>query len=847
MRSFPAIAPWILALSIPLIVTCSSDDGPAGPDNAAGREIAISLVTNSAGSAQRVEIRGIPDDVAGVYARVTVPGGGGSAAAGIAKTATDTDGGAAYIERTAQGDFLVTPFHPTDPKNGGEVDIEVTDGAGITSNRVRLSLDPPPAAPGEYDAAVSLLQDLLTERMRLAGTTRAELDAFQVSDLPMELFPLLLTYDTIDRPSNPNNLRKLADGDIPYFEDQPVDRDLLDSVAHMMRLRTYFETQLSVIDTITVGAIWRGDSQRSGDDDIAARSFGATACSAPPSYGITSCGDLAVAMREQSSLDYAKTSATTQVDDDATATLLALGAAPAIILAGPATVAGVMLWADGKSAEGRSNLLPGVFDDGSTDFDYDPSEFPEDFIAPGLWNHFVVTATSRGWQLDQSILEALLQLVGIVGGLDDLFKGAGVGQIDKFEEGMQGLAIGEGMNTIVGEVSNGSGIVEICHNRWENIDCTGKEFSKGSAQTGVLDVQSEQRTYTPQKTGTDLLTVETKHVFGLSEHTGLTKEVTVNKIEVVINPFQASANTSETVDFTVRVTNAINSNVRWWKDGPGSLDWDTDSATLTLPDDPWDPPIMVHARSTSVTGLRATVTASDPREDTAPVKFGDPLVFIDPSDGCIKPGQQETFTVALVPGDIESVVWSRTPAVGTLVPAGNNTALFTAPDTPVGDVNITARVNDEHEGTVTVQVDNCVCEWTGDVSGEVFNHIVGSVAYQVPTTGIFQLTRSTDSDDYVAVTITPTGGAVTSPGVFEAAGLYVHDFADIWQSNVDPTKTHGTLTVISYDPVANTFEGTFTAEIQKIKDIGPPLTYHYASITLTMRGQIWDFVSPLCE
>ena len=669
-------------------------------------ELVIELGVGQARSAERIGITGIPPE-ASVWAVVTAESGEQSIA---------------FLERGAGrgGDRLLVPLHPGAPMDGGAVEIEVTNGANISSNRVSLTIDPLPAAPGAFAALVSDLELLLDGWLAQAGTTREDLRGAPLAELPVTHLQLLWIHNTLDRPDNANSLRAFADGDIPLFDGITVDRDLLDALAAASGTPGFVGRKLAFVDTLTAPELPIAETTR----QLGGSRRGGGGCFEGPTFGIgpDDCETLAGAMRYQSALAIEAASAAQDVEDTVQGIFFtAMTFTPAAPYA--AGVAATF-WAAKTIEAGAQGLYPSQFVSDATDFDADSLEFPEDFTDDGLWNHFRVTAVSDGWRFDRAAFEALMQILGaagsgpgdIVDALEDQVEGAALqGAIDAITD----FITTESTNLAISELVGDSGLVlEYCPQTWGGINCTGAPYSVGSSSSSLLDVDDPSRTFEPTDVGSAQLRVETiAGAFGAA-HTAEDKVITTNAIEVIIDPFDARVGTDETVEFTVRVTNAIDPRVEWTSTGddftPGP-----DGASLVTPSSPWNPAIEVRAVSLAETGLRKD--GKPVREDVALVTYADSLVIVQvtPQYDCISNDETVDLEAEVIGLENATVAWSIESGWGSVSSTGPRSARYTPPPAGTTSDVILAQVVERPEAVdrAEVRVSACTCYYDIAITG----------------------------------------------------------------------------------------------------------------------------------
>ncbi|MBD3401695.1 hypothetical protein GF420_02275, partial [candidate division GN15 bacterium] len=590
-----------LSLFIGAVLLTCSDDSSTNPETTPGGGLNVTLADTAAPAASWVELSGLSGDTTGYYGIVT-------------STAKAGDTGYAAVVRSDTGDYLIVPLNPADPIGGGEVQVVITDGAKAMTDPLTLTLDSLPPAPGEFDALVTSIQHAFTATLASVGLTRDSLAFQDPADVPLTYLPYLIAWSAIDKPDNPNSLRAFADGPIPYLSGDSINYDLIDRLVAMTNMRAYFDEMAGVLDTISESFKLGGVRKKSGTALRHGRD-----CISPPDYGITSCDQLASAMRSQNALAQAATSAQAKVENDITTGVMTIaslipGATPIVAPIGGA------LWTRGMMDDGFKSMLPSEFVHTGTSFDPSITAFPEDFTENGTWSTFNLTAASNGWHLDAIALEAIMQILGAQGAGQALTEPPGEAR-EEIKKALEGMFIDNGTGTVIKEFVGESDIIEVCPNQWPDINCVGNDYSTLYTDNDRLYIDTIGQEYHPLELGEDRLWIETKFVFGIDNFTRTSAVIETDSIQLFLDPFQATADTSDEVDFHVRVENALDTRVEFDMIGGGSVDDNDPNATVHTPADPWDPPIRLRARSLANTGLRQGMQESDPREDEAEIRY----------------------------------------------------------------------------------------------------------------------------------------------------------------------------------------------------------------------------------
>lgn len=817
----------LATIALSVLLTCS-DDGPTNSDNGGNvGSPSVTVADTNAPSGSWVPLTGLPSD-SGYYGIVT-------------STAKADDTGYAAVVRSDSGDFLITPLNPSDPIGGGTVEVVITNGAKATTEPITLVLDSLPPAPNEFNAVVTLLQDILTEQLRIAGLTRDSLVYASASDVPLSQVPFVLLYSAIDSPDNPNSLRALADGPIPYLNNTAIDIDLLDRLMGQTDLRTYFEEKLAGLDTVSVSFVpdYTTDSR-------VGQVSSASACIPPPDYGITTCGALSNAMRQQFALELSAVSVEERLD---AAVISGALVATNLLPSGPAIsgAIGAVLWSKGVVNEGFQNMLPSELIDAATSFDPSQQDFPEDFTEPGEWTQFQLSAQSKGWTLDKVALESVMQVLGASAAGDAI--GAVQGELaERAENAMKGYIQDQFSGQVINELTDQSGLIQICPNIWSGINCVGTDFSTVTSLNGILSINETEQKYEPTEVGDDFLKIETKNVFGGGNSAGTTIPIKASRIELFIDPFQAEADTLETIEFSVRVENAEDTEVEWMLEGGGSLTPNGEAATVVTPVAAWDPPLKLKARSLANTGLREGKVESDPREDEAEIRHkGEGIAIITPGSYCLRPGEDQDFTVTYTGSSIQSVEWEiDPPGVGSISGSGD-TITYIAPNHPAGNVTLSATVNDTSTGYAYVDVSACICNWAFSGLGNA-GVISGSGEWATARfTGALVVDMDSDtSQGFNPPFVSLISYTATGEGTFpvDAMGYVVSDTVD-W-GIADPDQLLPILEITEYvenDYIQGRAYGTLSRMIEFNAD---ETIYEYITFDLTFRAEFFNLDRPQC-
>lgn len=257
----------------------------------------------------------------------------------------------------------------------------------------------------------------------------------------------------------------------------------------------------------------------------------------------------------------------------------------------------------------------------------------------------------------------------------------------------------------------------------EFTDGDAREYEPVEAGTSRLEIRTAEgyrKSLQLGRSGLDMLTggsglsVGTTYAFGGDQYTAVTR-ITVNEIEVQINPTIIRVEPGDRVDFVATVRNALDTQVRW-RTTANPLDKTVDfgdgthEAVLITPDDPSLYPIEVEIESVSRGGARKDGTPV--RKATAKVQLADPVIEIQPPGGCIVAGEQRQFVARVFGVENQTVEWDH-EGVGDL-----DDGSFRASGTGRATIRATWVEDSDVSAEVEVQVaEECGSHFTYTVGG----------------------------------------------------------------------------------------------------------------------------------
>lgn len=774
-----------LIIAAAATITCGGDSGSGpGDDGDQPITLSISLSASSAIPPDPVGVDGIPADmdVASLYAEVSTTGG--------AQTVT-------FLNRRDDGSvYMVAPLNADDPVGGGSVDVRVTDGANVTSNTVPLNVEPLPAATTTIQEIVTKMQALMDSRLALHGRTREELRSLSAASMTTLDYPLFMAQHILDSPDNTNSVRATVDGPVPFFENATIDFDLADRLFSRIGFAEFLDEETAGVDSLSVESGMQALSETIRTSATRARrsALSATACIDQGTLGIDSAPALDNAMSLAQFSARRLDGASGQVLQDIGSAFGVVGVIPDPTTKAIAATMGGVTYVYTLLNTATMNLLPSDFDNSATNYVPNPATLNEDAM-PGFWNQFKVTAVSAGWQMDKDILDAIFQLAGFqdMGGIqwfNDIIESELGREVNSY-------VIGQAINTLIGEVTGGESIIEVCPGTWPDIDCTDQPYSKPTIPSGTSIVQgAEHNTYKPNDVGVSQLKVETD-----PDHFGgrlafETKPIEVKGIRVVVSPNQVQAKTSEIMTFDAEVQNADDTSLRWIVPaGFTRIDEVGSSVVVQAPADPWDPAVILTARSLANTGLREGKVDSDPRDGLATISHNDSVAIqIDPGYKCVPNGTKFTFQPIVAGIDEYTVIWKMVSGYGSI---NQNTGEYTAPSAGQTDDVISAEVEGYPEAIdyANVRVGACTCNYLIDIVGAGSLHAEGGdIAYQFSDFGddfrvytFFVMIDDPDIPDNVAVgmSLSPTSDGQVAPaigetGTYELQLSFINEFNESW-------------------------------------------------------------------
>lgn len=725
-----------------------------------------------------------------------------------------------FVDRAEDGTAtLLVPLHPTGAVDGGDVSIRITDGTNACP-AVSLHIDALPAAPGEFAAVVDLVQQLIALQAGLVGTSVADLQQADAATLPEYLFPLAIVQSVVDAPDNPNSLRAIAEGTAPF--DAGMDLTALDRLMARTGLRAALETALA--NATAAAGVSVGGMQPGGAAGKSLTPSTAVVdrldCLANP---IQTAQVLSDCMNLAFSAAFDLQGVGNKVLNDISFTMGVAGLVPFPPLQAASAVSGLVIWAYQKVQEGTASLLPSKFV--NLKVVPDPTSFQQDEDATGAWTA-EVTATSKGWSLDQVALETLLQIAGAKGAYDSWLQRYLPSDVI---ESVVGLVETTFTQKAIDQ-SGGTGFLKIAPELFGPVSITDDPWSESLIYGGAVEaLAGVHNGYEPVKLGTANLHVGTPQGKGLFGNEYIeTKVDPVLEVQPIFLTFlrdgtpvgEIIVKGGDEVHLQVQVDDAkypgrVALAASNQLAGSASMSYDggdTYSLTYKAPADISKLPDILTVEDTAHTGSLATSNET-PRASLA-IKGGD--VTIIPGGACIELGDTMTFTADVQGTTDPTVQWHA--SLGSITTGGK----YTAPSdvTPGTQVQISATSVEQPQlsDTITVTVGNCSCRFDMTAAGGINEASHGPAGfYDVASTLVLEFWGRVDAvnDQWVqSFSMRAEGTYNGAPGVYTIANAALLSQSGTLSAQYNPdngfTDGGGTITIdqVTQDEIKGSFSVT---------------------------------------
>lgn len=764
-----------------------SDDG----DDGLYTEIAcpeLSLATTSGVTLDEIPIGNLPASFQPPVAAALDASAGEPA--GFAHLRTDDEGAL----------LLSVPLHPDAPLAGGDVSLTFTDGTTACAP-VDFTVLALPAADGELEATVDLLQALLADQAAVLETTPEELRSTPVDDMAPSLWPLAMTQVLLDHPSNGASLRAIADG---AMGDEAL--DWIDRLLARTDLRASLEAPPEGLTPAPVPS----------------RSVDGLLCDAD----FVHTGErLDYCMKEAAALARSVTGSSREVAKDIQQLFGDLAENDLPLAGEVKLVFAAMFWLIYAQREQEASLLPSFFV-GAEASAY-PVELLEDDESQGELQ-LDVTAANLGYDMQKQIIDGIKQAIKLsdeVGGFD-FSTGTEFDKVAKklkpqFEAAVRDLDIED--LKIPSELYP----VSLTEALW--VDA---RVVSGEAVTIIDGV-----TFEGNSAGAATVSVRTKDgAFGGQQVAGQVG-IRVPEIQIHVSPTEALVEPGDVKTFDVTVSKSVHPDMvavvqPTPLQGQAELTPGAEGhhyVTYVAPAEPdYKTPDLLTVEHTARTGARES--GEPPRRGIATIRFGG--ITLAPVLDCLDPGESRQLEVAVegIEGDPE-LVWTFSD--GDVSDSG----LFTAPDQP-GTVEITVALADDPDlkSSISVQV-GCVCGFTITIGTyPTYTSQPGDTAwysaYTLPSDGLTDAigTIEFDSPDASFVlTVELPATVVEGPGSYPLDGAggalgysgpkgFVNAYAE----------DSGTLRIFEYEPHTK-LSGEFSGTVHEGDNTdGPPILYQGA-------------------
>lgn len=643
---------------------------------------------------------GLPLDEIGVTG---IPGGLGEQLA--AQVTADGAATITIIFRD-QGDdenetVLIAPIHPQGLVNGGAVELAVRDDEGNSCPPIPFQILPLPPSPGAVEESLGLLSELLETQLTFFGISLEELRSADPTTLPVELLPLFVAQNSLNDPENPDSFVAIVAGTAPALEGMEPDRELLDALFGHLGVSTLIESTLGSWDDLMEK---RPDAPEQRRSMALTQGPSAEMSAAELDYqmGIAAWGDF-----------YGPDTPSGQYLRDLSLGVGLVGLIPAPPLQIGAAVTGGALFAFLKTTEASASLYPSKFV--SMEFEVTPESWLEDSPESGEWFKVEVVAASKGWNLDQTILESILQVAGMGSAYSGWLKSF---DPDGFVAGVTDFLRTEAVNQVIGAAAGGSGIIRIPAEETWPVDVTEEPWTKVKYHFAFQEDGTRQgfrlNPDWPESAGSIVISTAREH-FG-NAWISKRAEPEIAPVRIVIQPDAVTVDPGEEVTFEVEVQNAHDPTIEVSTlSGTFTVSDQGEGKYLvhyTAPADEEGLPDGLTIQSLTTSGMFANPERVGP---LAQAMIRGTAILVDlesPERACIPGGEKETFVATVVNAENQAISWSVSGGVisGTGVftaPKSGGTVIVTA--TSVADPTVFA--------SITVLTGKCDCVFSSNLFG----------------------------------------------------------------------------------------------------------------------------------
>lgn len=685
--------------------------------------------------------------------------------------------GFAYVTEGEGGALQFTvPLHPGEPLEGGEVALAFTDGSRACP-LVSFTIEALPAADGELESVVDLLQVYVEEQAAVYGATVEELIEAPIDEMSSQLWPLAMAQALLDHPSNTASLRSIVEG-----VDQGERREWMNRLLATMGVRAELETAAAA-PGIARGAPARGPSGG------AARSVEGLLCA--PDF-VETAEQLDFCMEKAAEAAAAATGLSRQVAQDIQKAFANLESAKVPLAGEVKAIFGAMFWIIYTQREQAAALLPSQFTAMTVTADGD--RILEDDEEPSMLAAEVY-ATSLGYDLQQQLLDGINEAMGLVQstGKFELSTGTALDDV--------AAKIGPEFKRRLGDLDIED--LDLEPELFGPVPIDAPEWLDSRIVSGSSVEQVDDVSYRGMEVGTTTVSVRTQDgEFGgaqIAEQVGIEVvpiQVSISPTEVVIEPEDARS-------FDVTVTNAkypdrvaIDPSVALQGEAEMTIgDGGSHFVTYVAPASPnYEQVDLLTVEYTGETGARASNPV--PRRAVSVIRFGG--LQLAPVTRCLGPGDEEQLEVVVtIPGDPE-LVW--TASAGEVDDEG----LFTAPDEP-GTVVITVALASDStvNDSIEFEVGGCVCSFTFQAGSnpEYTAQVGDTVQFTAYSDRVVAVSMTRGEAENVFFSVDNEATLVTGPGDWPLDAIYgnLGYGSPYGETNLEEGMV-GTLTVDEFTP-----------------------------------------------
>src|SRR5690625_1328826 len=619
------------------------------------------------------------------------------------------------------GSYFIVPVLPSNPVNGGEVELQLIDSSGQECDPTDFEIEALPSAPGAFREFAEEL-DNLSDATSTAFGIEVD-DTSEPSSEPV-LQPFQTATDWLEGTDNPNSIEKILDGSADISPDITDEaEELIDGLIEESGVTEHIQETVDEIKEM-IDPPRHQDDPPVGTDDPPGMTDDPPTPETPSTIGDKICerigGDmsattLARLMSVQGNLEQFRADTDLILDGVGllngfvgTVSLVATGGVPNPVTAATGVI-GVSMSTYDLLSDAAIHMLPAEFSE--IDFDYEKAHYFEDEEdLSGYWDNVHVTARGKEWNMDGRILE---QVIGrATGGISKRFISRhGAEQAAAAAAEFLTETFSSGASAAITAHQSGGGFINIPPCDFGPVDISDPEFHDAEFFLPSRPAQIvDDREFEIFTTGRARLVVRARaEMFG-GETIMKSQPVEAAPIEISIEPPDADGDPGFTAVFTVTVENAQDPSIDVSLQPTGAHELSVEQigsniyeVTVATSTEREDFPALLRVESTSTTGLRAKPDAP-PRVETARIG-SDGGLSLTPRSICLEPGEKFQFEAEVHDFDNKDIVWDATG--GTISASG----LFTAPDTP-GKIDVRAAAAADRARTAVSKVtvaETCQC------------------------------------------------------------------------------------------------------------------------------------------